>query len=298
MLSADPEKRPQSAAALCETLERLGKEPLLTPGAPPPRRRSLALGLVTGMSVLVLGIGGAAVAKTPVGEKATVSLKAAYDKVVKLRADALAHRAPPAPAKRESVAVGSEPAPVAEPAAPPAPLEVAAAAAPSETDDDGEVDADAAPAAVAEAPSAGPDLTQDQEVEVKGAAVESDAAASANPALAKADELWEKGAKIRALGVLRRAARKSPSDAAVHQALAGRAEETGAWGEAVKAARRWAELEKSSEARLSLARLERATGHKERALALIEGVIKDDPASPDAKTLLGEMRGQKLALSQ
>ena len=49
---------------------------------------------------------------------------------------------------------------------------------------------------------------------------------------------------------------------------------------------------------LYLARLERATGHKDRAVALIEGVIKDDPTSPDAKTLLGEMRGQKLALSQ
>jgi hypothetical protein len=252
----------------------------------------------------VLGIGGAAVAKTPAGERASVSIKAAYDKVVKLRADALAHRAPPAPAKRETVAIGSEPAPVAEPAAPPAPIEVAAQPAlgePEQADDDGEVEeADAAPAALADAASAGPDLTQDQEVEVKGAAAagEEKEETSANPALAKADELWEKGAKIRALGVLRRAARKSPNDAALFQALAGRAEETAAWGEAVKAARRWAELDKSSAARLSLARLERATGHKERALALIEGVIKDDPASPDAKTLLAEMRGQKLALSQ
>jgi tetratricopeptide (TPR) repeat protein len=135
---------------------------------------------------------------------------------------------------------------------------------------------------------------------VKGAPEVSDAkeAISDNPLLAKADDLWERGAKIRALGVLRRAAKKAPNDAAVHKSLAARAEETGAWGEAVKAARRWALLDPSSEARLSLARLERATGHKERALALIEGVIKDDPSSPDAKTLLGEMRGQKLALSQ
>jgi hypothetical protein len=57
-------------------------------------------------------------------------------------------------------------------------------------------------------------------------------------------------------------------------------------------------LDPSPEARLSLARLERATGHKERAVALIDGVLKDDPASADAKTLLGEIRGQKLALSQ
>jgi tetratricopeptide (TPR) repeat protein len=139
-------------------------------------------------------------------------------------------------------------------------------------------------------------------VEVKAAveAIDADAsdASAENPMLARAEDLWERGAKIRALGVLRRAARKTPNDAAVHKALAARAEETGAWGEAVKAARRWALLESSSEARLALARLERATGHRERAVALIEGVIKDDPSSPDAKTLLGEMRGQKLALSQ
>jgi hypothetical protein len=70
------------------------------------------------------------------------------------------------------------------------------------------------------------------------------------------------------------------------------------WGEAVKAARRWALLDPTAEARLALARLERATGHKARALALVQGVIKEDPSSPDAKTLLGELRGQKLALAQ
>jgi eukaryotic-like serine/threonine-protein kinase len=301
MLSADPEKRPQTALELCDALERLAKAPSLVAASIQPRRRSLALGLVTGMSVLVLGIGGAAVAKTPTGEKATASLLGVYQKVVKLRADALAHRAPPAPVAREVVAIGNEPAPVAQPAAPPAPLEPAVEANAAASDDDGEVEAEDAPS-LAAAAIAGPDLSQDQEVEVKAAveAIDADAsdASAENPMLARAEDLWERGAKIRALGVLRRAARKTPNDAAVHKALAARAEETGAWGEAVKAARRWALLESSSEARLALARLERATGHRERAVALIEGVIKDDPSSPDAKTLLGEMRGQKLALSQ
>ena len=219
---------------------------------------------------------------------------AAYEKVAKLRADALAHRAPPAPAPRAEVSIGQEPAPVAAPAAAPVPAPPAAELAASETDDEGEIDADAAPSAAAEL-----DLTQDPEIEIKAPELaEPTNEAPQHPMLVRADELWERGAKIRALALLRRAARKAPSDAKVHRALAERAEQTGAWGEAVKAARRWAELEPSSEARLALARLERATGHKERALALIQGVIKDDPTSPDAKTLLGEMRGQKLALSQ
>ena len=177
----------------------------------------------------------------------------------------------------------------------------------NDASDDGEVDAKDAPggedatgataASDTTVASADVDLSEEQEVEVKGAPAEA-APANENAALAKIDALWEKGAKIKALALLKRAALKTPNDAAVYKALASRAEQMASWGDAVKAARRWALLDPSSEARLSLARLERATGHKERAVALIQGVLKDDPSSPDAKTLLGEMRGQKLALSQ
>jgi eukaryotic-like serine/threonine-protein kinase len=300
MLSVDPDKRPQSATELCRALERIGREAVGVAGER-PRRRGLAMSLVAGMSVLVLGIGGAAVSKTPLFNDAGASLKGAYDKVVRLRADALAHRAPPAPEARKVVSIGSEPTePVAMPAAPPVPAEPAAPIATNELDDDGEVtDEEAPPAAAAPAPAV--DLSEEQEVEV-GAAPTANAAdkdvSSDHPTLAKVDALWNDGAKIRALGMLRRAAKKAPNEAALHKALAIRAEQTAAWGEAVKAARRWALLDPTSEARLALARLERATGHKERALALIQGVIKEDPTSPDAKTLLDEMRGQKLALSQ
>lgn len=296
-LSAAPEQRPQTAGELCAALERILRETASAAAPARRRRRGLALSLVAGMSALVLGIGGAALARTPLAESASATLKGAYESAVKLRADALARRAPPAPAARQVVTLGDEEpaAPVAEPAAPPEP--VAADASP-EPDDDGEVEREA-PAALADAPAgaAPADWSQDQEVEVAGVPAEKQIAGE-HPVLARVDALWNEGARIRALGVLRRAAKKAPNDAALHKALAGRAEQTAAWGEAVKAARRWAELEPSSEARLALARLERATGHKERALALIQGVIKDDPASSDAKTLLGEMRGQKLALSR
>jgi serine/threonine-protein kinase len=300
MLSVEPGKRPQSATELCASLERLVREGVAAKSDAPGRRR-LAMSLVAGMSVVVLGIGGAALSKTSAFEVAGASLQGAYEKVVRLRADALAHRAPPAPEARKVVSIGSEPAePVAAPAAPPVPAEPAASVASSELDDDGEVSEDEAPAAVAAAP-APVDLSEEQEVEVGApvaAAEPQKDASSEHPVLAKVDTLWNEGAKIRALGTLRRAAKKAPNDAALHKALAIRAEQTAAWGEAVKAARRWALLDPTPEARLALARLERATGHKERALALIQGVIKEDPASPDAKTLLVEMRGQKLALSQ
>jgi hypothetical protein len=304
MLNADPARRPQTASELCVALEAIINERPRAPSPEAPRRRGLALSLVTGMSVLVLGIGGAAVAKTPAGEKATASVKAAYDHVVKLRADALRRGAPPAPPARQVVAITAEPSePVAAPAAPPVPSEPEGVVAANDATDDGEVDVKDAPSAVPDTKAAVAnadevDLSEEQEVEVKGV---SDVATSGTPvegsALAQVDALWDKGAKLRAMALLKHAARKTPNDAAVFKALASRAEQMAQWGDAVKAARRWALLDPSSEARLSLARLERATGHKERAVALIEGVIKDDPASPDAKTLLGEMRGQKLALS-
>ncbi|HVY26231.1 MAG TPA: protein kinase [Polyangiaceae bacterium] len=313
MLSADPQKRPQSAAEVCAALAAIIEGKAAVGVAHEPRRRGLARSLVAGMSVLVLGIGGAAVAKTPAGERASASLKATYDHVLKLRADALAHRGPPAPAPRQIVAIGAPDAevPVAAPAAPPIPAEAAAPSvvAATDADDDGEVEAQDAPApsdaaatAVAAIDADKVDLSEDQEVEVKGAPAPIGAgqagAISEDSVIAKSDALWERGAKLRALELLKRAAKKTPNDPAVFKALAARTENMREWGEAVKAARRWALLDPTADARLSLARLERATGHKERALALVEGVVKDDPASPDAKTLLGEMRGQKLALSQ
>jgi serine/threonine-protein kinase len=298
MLSVDPGERPQTALELCRAFESILSEQRRVT-APAPRRRGLANTLVAGMSVLVLGVGGAALAKTPAGAKATASVKAAYEHVVKLRADALAHRAPPAPVAPKVVTIGKEPTeqtePVIAPAAPPLPAEASApvVAAQEVSDTDGEVEeGDAPEAEVVATRTIDLDAESEPEVEVKGAAT------SEAPVIEMAEALWNKGSKLRALALLKRAAKKSPSDAAVMKALVARAEQMREWGEAVKAARRWVQLDPSSEARLSLARLERATGHKERALALVEGVVKNDPGSPDAKTLLGEMRGQKLALSQ
>jgi serine/threonine-protein kinase len=303
MLKADPSARPQSSSELCRRLTAiLSERPVALDSR--RRRRGLARSLVASMSVVVLGIGGAAVAKTPAGQRAEASIRAAYEHVLKLRSEAVARRAP-LPAAPKATAIAAEradsEAPIAVPAAPPQPLQVAATS--PQEDDDGEVeikDAPASPGARAEATVAAADpvaASDEEEVEVKGAS--GDAPPGGEDSLvARSDALWDKGSKLRALALLKRAVKKSPNDAGVHRALVNRAEQMREWGEAVKAARRWALLDPTSEARLALARLERATGHKERALALVEGVMKDDPASPDAKTLLGEMRGQKLALSQ
>ncbi len=141
----------------------------------------------------------------------------------------LAPAAPPAPAAPEVAAAEVAPTEAA-------PTEVAKADA---TDDaaDGEVD--------------------EQEVEVKGAPATTEPAATPaaeGSALAKVDALWDKGAKLHALALLKHAAKRAPNDVTLQKALVARAEEMREWGEAVKAARRWALLDASSEARLSLAR--------------------------------------------
>ncbi len=77
------------------------------------------------------------------------------------------------------------------------------------------------------------------------------------------------------------------------------AEESKAFGEAHKVALRWVEVEKSSTARLTLARLERATGNAPKAFAILESVLKADADSPEAHRLATLWsRDQRLAMNR
>jgi thioredoxin-like negative regulator of GroEL len=64
---------------------------------------------------------------------------------------------------------------------------------------------------------------------------------------------------------------------------------TGAWGEAQRTARRRAALDPSADARLELARVERAMGNRERALELVMNVLKEPAAPAEAKALLAAL---------
>jgi serine/threonine-protein kinase len=307
VLDPDPAVRPQSARELREAFVKLLNEPAPAPERHSMRRRALAFTLSASLSALVIGIGTAALLKTQGAERAVAEVRGALAHLAKLRADALAR----------SQALGAE-----APAAPRAPETVPAAALAAGASLDGEIaeptpeleldqhDSDEGEVAELEAAPFG----ESPEITIAGAGSPSSTEGTAlgtsgaqafgtpevmteDPAIARASALWQKGARVRALGVLRDASKKSPNDAALHRALAGRAEQLSAWGEAVKAARRWALLDPTPESRVALARLERATGHRDRALALLEGVIQDDPADSRALTLRDAMLGSKLALS-
>jgi serine/threonine-protein kinase len=118
-----------------------------------------------------------------------------------------------------------------------------------------------------------------------------------HPALAKADALEHEGRALRALEVLREAALDEAAPADVLARLTRALMKTGAWGEALRVARRRHELDASADAQLELARVERAMGNHDRALALVRNVLERPDAPREAKALLRAMvPGERVAL--
>ncbi len=66
---------------------------------------------------------------------------------------------------------------------------------------------------------------------------------------------------------------------------------------AVRTARRLVNIDPSADSKLELARLERKTGH--RARALVRSVIKDAPDTPEAHAMLTQLAGtERVALQK
>jgi hypothetical protein len=128
-----------------------------------------------------------------------------------------------------------------------------------------------------------------------------DAAAPANDAvqalLAEVKTLEARGRDLAALDRLRRAAKQHPESSPLLGALVQSLTKTGSWGEALRVARRRAELDSGVEAQLDLIRIERATGHRERALAVAIALSGQPDAPAEAHELLRTLRGgQAVAL--
>ncbi|HTA92922.1 MAG TPA: protein kinase [Polyangiaceae bacterium] len=296
-LSTDPERRYRSAAEMRAALEAALHEP--APSYTP--RKLVARGLASAIALSVIGLVGAVALHSPLRARAVSALSPVLNEAqaLRLRAAEHMHAAQPQnaalaqvePAKVDPAAAAvveikaAEPEP-AQPVAPsPTPsteLATANAAAPS---DDGEVEDD----------SASSDSPQPEKA---ASASASEASANGEKAIAEAHELAAKGNKLKALNVLRRAAKKVPTDAKVLQELATAAEENRAWGEATRAARHWVAVEPSAESKLELARLERKTGHRERALELVRSVVKDNPDSPEAHAMLSQLGGSERVAMQ
>jgi eukaryotic-like serine/threonine-protein kinase len=304
-LSTDPERRHRSAAEMREALEAALREPDTNSHAP-SRRRLAARGLASVIALSVLGLVATVATRPVVREKVLAVFAPVLNEAHALQARAaermraarpesaaLAQAEPakvdaPAAAVVEVNAATPELAPPNAPALAEAPAPVVAApiagAAPS---DDGEVEDESPSADSAPAEKAGATPAQ------------SDKSAFGENAIAEARKFAAQGNKIKALNTLRHAAKRAPTDARVLQELATVAEENRAWGEAARAARHWVAVEPSVDSKLELARLERKTGHHDRALELVRSVVKDNPDSPEAHAMLSQLGGtERIALQK
>ena len=290
-LSTDPEHRYDSAAELRAALEAALGE---TQAPAPSRRKLVARAMAAAIALSVLGVIGAGAAQPAMREKAASAIAPVMTKVHALQARAAerlhaAHPAPtqvaaiapaaPAVVTIQAAAAAVEPEPIA-----PAPETAVPATEVASTDDDGEVEEE-----TSATPEAAPEKADTAVV----------ATASNEDVIAEARKYAEGGNKVKALNVLRHAAKKSPSDGKVLQALATAAEENRAWGEAVRAARRLVVVDPSAESKLELARLERKTGHRARAVELARSVLKSNPDMPEAKAMLAQLGGiERVALQK
>jgi len=289
-LSTEPEHRYRSAAELRKALEAALEEPETMP----VRRKLLARGLASAVALAVIGVVAVGAARPEIRQKAVAAMAPMIEKAHALQARAAErmHGAHPAAA-----VVAAAPAPVPALAMQPAAEVVLAAQE--------EVVAEPAPVAAlpAEAPvfdADAPTTNEDGEVDddpthaiaekvALASSTKGETDSSAASAIALAHELTAKGNKLKALNVLRRAAKTSPNDANVLHELASAAEQDRAWGEAVRTVRRLVEVDPSAESKLELARLERKTGHRARALELTRSVLNENADSPEAQAMLAQL---------
>jgi tetratricopeptide (TPR) repeat protein len=297
-LSTEPEHRYQSAAALREALDAALREP----EAPSARRKLVTRGLASVVALAVIGVIGVGATRPAVRERAAVALAPMIEKMHALQARAAErmHGAHPAAAAPTQVAALKLDAPASvtvvatpEPTPPAAPAAAEATlAANSNANDDGEVEDDSQASDTAAPEKAEPASSASSETKTEASSVAADAIAEAHKYVAQ-------GNKLKALNLLRHAAKKSPNDAKLLAELASAAEQDRAWGEAVRVARRLVTVDPSAESKLELARLERKIGHRSRALELVRSVLKDTPDSPEAQAMLSQLGGtERVALQK
>jgi eukaryotic-like serine/threonine-protein kinase len=273
-LEREPEARFQSAGALSDAL----REVLRSGVEPASRRRRVATTVAVSLLTFVISVGvGGAVAQPQARARLGA---AALEFSSRLRALGAGLEPPRPPAVVSARVVDASDPDRMEPSA----LAVPVAAEPVALAEDAEQQA------LEEAPLAEP-APAPPAAETPPDAV--------TLALSEAERLGAGNARIKALHVLRRAGAKHPRDGRLLKAWSAAAEELRAWGEARKVAEQWAEAEGSTEARVAHARLERATGNRERAVSILRRLSKESPESNEIRELLSLYAGgERLALAR
>jgi serine/threonine-protein kinase len=305
-LAPHPESRFSSVAELREGLALLIDERVRSR----VRRRRIGIGLVAGLTLAAAAaVGSRAHHLVPPGYLPSAALgRELLDRALGPWGHSPAQSAPQVaavPAPQAAAAPAPQAAAAVLPAAPapalPAGPEQAGATAAAA----GTLSGELAQAEASEpgAPSAEVATSDPADEANTAPAVAGPEAKPADPAvekvLAEIAGLREKGRALKALHVVRGALKSFPKEPALLQELARAAQESKAWGEARRAAAQWVAVEPSTEARLTLARLERATGNTEKGLAIARAVAQDDAASEEARRLVQAWsHDQRVALNR
>ncbi|MCC6215829.1 MAG: protein kinase [Polyangiaceae bacterium] len=306
-LEMDESQRFESAARMRESLES-------ALGAPTSEKRRTRWATLSAVGVAAFALAGGLVlgVRSPelrasvlsmVGATPPATVAAASDSAAtggeELAASDEAAPESDEPATGEAPSPGGDEAEPAQPEAPSAePAAVAAAdgeeesdEAPSPATDDADPaqGAPAAPVAAAAAP-AEPASADEVEIRQKSPAEEKAAAE-----LARAAEMLAKGQKIRGMQLIRKVGRNNRKDAEVLKTWSETAAQLGAWGEALRVAKQWAEIAPGVESHLHLARMQRATGKREQAIQTLARVLEQHPKNEDARMLMRMYEGSKVA---
>ncbi|HEY6560868.1 MAG TPA: serine/threonine-protein kinase [Polyangiaceae bacterium] len=306
-LEREPSGRFQSAAEMREALEAALREPDVR------RRRRRAFGFaLLGMLAVAIGAVTAVASTQPdVRARALAMAAPALDRLRGLgRAPQAEKAALSSVAPAEHAAAAEEDQPT-DRGAPPASEQGAAAA--EEAEAEAEEEAESAEAAVIDAdePSdnaAAPEQEVARADDAEGAgekaagatdSSETAGAADSEPAatdklgqqIAAAQALMESGKRIKGFNQLRRIGRNNTTEPRALKAWSEASARMKGWGEAVRVATQWAAFDKSSEAQLHLARMQRATGRRAEAIRTLARLAKSDPSCDEARELLKTYSG-------
>ena len=104
--------------------------------------------------------------------------------------------------------------------------------------------------------------------------------------LAKAAELMQSGKKVKAFNEYRKIGRKHRKDARALKAWSEVAAQMKGYGEALRVAKQWANVDKSVEARIHLAAMQRKVGKREDAIKTLNALLQERPGLEEARSML------------
>jgi hypothetical protein len=285
-LAADPGERFQNVAEFRAALSQV-----LLQGKTSARVSGYARTAALSLAAFVLSLGlGLAATNPGVRDKGLAEGRALVAKAKNTSASVRALFAPKSQARAQAEVPTKAPVQVLPAVVAQAPMVVAPAAAPSDTPEHEKLDAleliEEGSSEANEASDPAPSKATEGSGESEDAAPVTPEPArdpKAEAAIAEFDALWARGSKLKALKQIRAAARAFPKDPAVLRSYVLATRHTKAWGEAHRVAESWVKADPSFEARFELARLERAAGHRGRALSMLRSLEKEQPESEAVK---------------